>query len=106
MDRLRPARSNAFFMSSATISATGKLDRATDEEIYAVLRLAHFLDDIKQLPEGIDTMVGESGVSLSGGQKQRVVIARAFIKDPEILILDDALSAVDGKTKKRTSLGI
>lgn len=74
---------------------------ASDEEIYEVLRLAHFLDDIKQLPEGIDTMVGESGVSLSGGQKQRVAIARAFIKKPEILILDDALSAVDGKTEAK-----
>lgn len=76
----------------------GKAD-ATDEEIYRVLELAHFLDDIKQLPQGLDTEVGESGITLSGGQKQRVALARAFIKHPEILILDDSLSAVDGKTE-------
>lgn len=76
----------------------GKED-ATDEEIYRVMELAHFLDDMKQLPNGLDTEVGESGVTLSGGQKQRVALARAFIKNPEILILDDALSAVDGKTE-------
>ncbi len=76
----------------------GKED-ATDEEIYCILELAHFLDDINQLPDGLDTQVGESGITLSGGQKQRVTLARAFIKDPEILILDDSLSAVDGKTE-------
>ncbi|TGB05368.1 ABC transporter ATP-binding protein [Halobacillus salinus] len=76
----------------------GKAD-ATDEEIYEVLKLAHFLEDIKHLPNGLDTKVGESGVTLSGGQKQRVAIARAFIMDPEILLLDDAMSAVDGKTE-------
>ncbi|MEN1970437.1 ABC transporter ATP-binding protein [Lentibacillus sp. N15] len=74
---------------------------ATDREIYRVLDLAYFLDDIKQLPQGLDTQVGESGVTLSGGQKQRVALARAFIKDPEILILDDSLSAVDGKTESK-----
>ncbi|MEI3607125.1 ABC transporter ATP-binding protein [Pseudogracilibacillus sp. SE30717A] len=74
-------------------------ENATDEDIYRVMELAHFLDDIKQLPKGLDTEVGESGVTLSGGQKQRVALARAFIKNPEILILDDSLSAVDGKTE-------
>ncbi|MBO1002891.1 ABC transporter ATP-binding protein [Pseudogracilibacillus auburnensis] len=74
-------------------------DGATDEEIYRVMELAHFLDDIKQLPKGLDTKVGESGVTLSGGQKQRVALARAFIKNPEVLILDDSMSAVDGKTE-------
>lgn len=63
----------------------GKED-ATDEEIYSVMELAHFLEDMKQLPKGLDTEVGESGVTLSGGQKQRVALARAFVKDPEILM--------------------
>ncbi|SHH03595.1 ABC transporter ATP-binding protein [Virgibacillus chiguensis] len=76
----------------------GKED-ATDEEIFRVMELAHFLNDIKQLPNGLDTQVGESGVTLSGGQKQRVALARAFIKCPELLILDDSLSAVDGNTE-------
>lgn len=74
-------------------------EKATDEEIFQVMELAHFLNDIKELPNGLDTEIGESGVTLSGGQKQRVSLARAFIKNPEILILDDAMSAVDGKTE-------
>lgn len=78
----------------------GKAD-ATDQEIFRVMDLAHFLTDMKQLPQGLDTEVGESGVTLSGGQKQRVALARAFIKDPEILLLDDSLSAVDGKTESK-----
>lgn len=78
----------------------GKED-ATDEEIYHVMDLAHFLQDMKQLPNGLDTEVGESGVTLSGGQKQRVALARAFIKDAELLILDDSLSAVDGNTESK-----
>src|SRR5699024_12795478 len=78
----------------------GKRD-AKDEEIDRVMVLAHFLEDIKQLPHGLDTKVGESGVTLSGGQQQRVALARAFIKDPEVLILDDSLSAVDGKTEAK-----
>ncbi|QTM98533.1 ATP-binding cassette domain-containing protein [Sediminibacillus dalangtanensis] len=72
---------------------------ATDKEIFRVMETAQFLKDIQALPKGLDTTVGESGVTLSGGQKQRVSLARAFIKDPQILILDDALSAVDGKTE-------
>ncbi len=55
-------------------------EKATDEEIFQVMELAHFLNDIKELPNGLDTEIGESGVTLSGGQKQRVSLARAFIK--------------------------
>ena len=58
------------------------------------------------LPDGFDTIVGERGVTLSGGQKQRVSIARALIKDPKILVLDDSLSAVDTDTEERILQGL
>ena len=73
---------------------------ATDEEIWEALTLASFDGDVKRMPDGLDTMVGEKGVSLSGGQKQRLSIARAFLRNRECLILDDALSAVDAKTER------
>ncbi|GIP40422.1 multidrug ABC transporter permease/ATP-binding protein [Paenibacillus sp. J31TS4] len=72
---------------------------AAEEEVWHALDLACFRDDISFLPDGLDTLVGEKGVALSGGQKQRVSIARALIADPEILMLDDSLSAVDAKTE-------
>lgn len=77
----------------------GKED-ATDDEIWQALTLASFDGDVKRMPEELDTMVGEKGVSLSGGQKQRLSIARAFLRNRECLILDDALSAVDAKTER------
>lgn len=76
-------------------------DDATEGQLLEAIRLASFTKDLENLPMGLETLVGEKGVSLSGGQKQRVSIARALIKDPEILILDDSLSAVDAKTEAR-----
>ncbi|MDF2065235.1 ABC transporter ATP-binding protein [Bacillus sp. Cr_A10] len=78
----------------------GKED-ATEEELEEAIRLAHFQRDLMNLPMGLETLVGEKGVSLSGGQKQRVSIARALIKNPKILLLDDSLSAVDAKTEAK-----
>ncbi|UYB45526.1 ABC transporter ATP-binding protein/permease [Lysinibacillus capsici] len=78
----------------------GKED-ATQAELQQAIRAAYFEKDLDNLPMGLETLVGEKGVSLSGGQKQRVSIARALIKDPEILMLDDSLSAVDAKTEAR-----
>lgn len=88
---------------SRTIRANilfGKSD-ATEGEIENAIRLSHFEKDLAMLPNGLETLVGEKGVALSGGQKQRISIARALIKNPEILILDDSLSAVDAKTEAK-----
>jgi ATP-binding cassette subfamily B protein len=73
----------------------------TEEDIETAIRLSHFQKDLQLLPQGLETLVGEKGVALSGGQKQRISIARALIKNPEILLLDDSLSAVDAKTEAR-----
>lgn len=73
---------------------------ASDEEVKEAARQASILNEINQFPEAMNTMVGERGVTLSGGQKQRISIARAMIKDPNIVIFDDCLSAVDARTEK------
>ncbi|MFC5450489.1 ABC transporter ATP-binding protein [Paenibacillus aestuarii] len=78
----------------------------TEEELMQALELAAFRKDVQFLPEGLNTLVGEKGVALSGGQKQRVSIARALYVNPEILMLDDALSAVDAKTEAEIIRGI
>jgi len=72
---------------------------ASEEELNKAMNLASFRKDVAMLPNGLGTLVGERGIALSGGQKQRISIARALLIDPEILILDDALSAVDAKTE-------
>lgn len=73
--------------------------QANHEDLDKAVKIADFEKDLNYLSNGLQTMVGESGVSLSGGQKQRLSIARALIKNPAILILDDSLSAVDAKTE-------
>lgn len=77
----------------------GSKAEVDESEVYQVIEEADFKKDIENLPDGLDTIVGEYGVTLSGGQKQRLSIARAFMKNADVLILDDSLSAVDGKTE-------
>ena len=72
----------------------------TDEEIIEALTLAHVWHNIVEFPDGLDTLLGELGVNLSGGQKQRISIARALVRKPKLLILDDCLSAVDTETEE------
>ncbi|GIN61666.1 ABC transporter ATP-binding protein [Robertmurraya siralis] len=71
-----------------------------EEKIFKAAKIANIHDDILEFTDGYDTIVGERGVSLSGGQKQRISIARALLLQPEVLILDDSLSAVDAKTEE------
>ena len=73
---------------------------ATDDEINKALESSNLIDLIKKLPEGINTIVGENGVKLSGGEKQRLSIARAIIKNPQIMILDEATASLDSESEK------
>jgi len=91
------------FLFSETIAnniAFGKKDGASLENIKLAAKQAGVSSDIEGLASGYNTILGERGVNLSGGQKQRISIARALIRNPEILILDDCLSAVDTSTEK------
>ncbi|MEH0715143.1 ABC transporter transmembrane domain-containing protein [Vibrio owensii] len=72
---------------------------ASKEDVYRAAKLACIHDDIEKFPEGYQTEVGEKGITLSGGQKQRITIARAMLLNAQVLVLDDALSAVDGRTE-------
>ncbi len=105
LDRLREAigfvpQESFLFSDSLRDNVTfGRLD-ATDGELAAALEASQLINDLEQFPQGIDTVIGERGVTLSGGQKQRAALARALVKDPPILILDDALSHVDTHTEE------
>lgn len=90
------------FLFSTTVAGNIAFARpeASMDEIHQAAKLAHIHEDILQFSDGYQTVVGERGVSLSGGQKQRISIARALMMQPELLILDDSLSAVDAKTEE------
>ncbi|UCD72397.1 MAG: ABC transporter ATP-binding protein [Syntrophobacterales bacterium] len=80
--------------------------QASEEEIAKAARIAQIDEDIRSFPMGIETVIGEKGVTLSGGQKQRIAIARAILLNPQIMILDDALSSVDTQTEERIWNGL
>jgi ATP-binding cassette, subfamily B, multidrug efflux pump len=83
----------------------GRTD-ATAEQIDRAVAISRLSNDLTQFPDGLDTLIGERGVTLSGGQKQRTAIARAVLRDPAILVLDDALSSVDTHTAAETLAGL
>ncbi|HVS03442.1 MAG TPA: ATP-binding cassette domain-containing protein, partial [Thermoanaerobaculia bacterium] len=91
------------FLFSVTVAANIALGRpdAGREQVLEAARLAGLEPDLAEFPQGLDTLVGERGITLSGGQKQRVALARALLRRPEILLLDDCLSAVDTQTEER-----
>jgi len=89
------------FLFSNTLKANLALGRDpyTEEELACAVRIARLDRDLEIFPLGVDTLVGERGVTLSGGQRQRSTLARALIMDPPVLILDDCLSSVDAQTE-------
>jgi ATP-binding cassette subfamily B multidrug efflux pump len=91
------------FLFSATVreNIAFACPEASEEDVIKAAKLANIHEDIEQFADGYETVVGERGVSLSGGQKQRISIARALLLNPEVLILDDSLSAVDAKTEEK-----
>lgn len=93
------------FSSSIRDNIAYGITNVTDEQIIEAAKLARAHEFIMEMPLGYDTVVGERGMGLSGGQKQRIAIARAFIKNPKILVLDDATSAVDMETEHEIQAG-
>ena len=89
------------FLFSTSIRNNIAMGRSgvTDEEVDAMVRCVHLTPDLERWPQGLETVVGERGVSLSGGQKQRIALARTLIRNPKILILDDAFSSLDIETE-------
>ena len=106
---LRSYRKQIAVVPQQSILFTGTLrenitygsDKISEERLWEVIRAANLEDVVKNLPDGLDTMITEHGENLSGGQRQRISIARAFLRDPKILILDEATSALDSISEKK-----
>ena len=92
-------QNNFLFSTSIENNIAFSSENAEKNDIASAAKKSDLHDDVLQMPNGYQTLVGENGISLSGGQRQRMSIARALLKDSQILILDDALSAVDAKTE-------
>src|SRR5262249_15278406 len=86
------------FSMSLRDNITLGLKDVPEQRVMQAMRVARLTNDLPQLPHGLDTVVGERGATLSGGQRQRTAIARALVRDPHLLILDDALASVDAHT--------
>src|SRR5262249_2128405 len=98
--RLKPTRDEEDGDSDRSATASAERSDARRERILAAAAVARLDKDVEDFPKGYETMVGERGITLSGGQKQRTALARAIAIDPRILVLDDALSAVDTYTEE------
>jgi len=94
------------FSASLAENIAWGVREATSEQIRRAAEIAGLASDIESFPKGLDTMIGERGLTLSGGQKQRAAIARAILREPRILILDDALSSVDTLTEEKILNGL
>ena len=95
------------FLFSKTILENITLGKnISKDQVIEAAKLAHAHEFIENLPDGYDTEIGERGVTLSGGQRQRIAIARAIIREPRILILDDASSAIDSQTEDEINRAI
>lgn len=102
MDRIGyVAQDNVLFSKSIRENILMGKEDAKEEDLREIIRLSDLSRDIQQFSDGLETLVGERGIAISGGQKQRISIARALIKDPEVLLMDDSLSAVDSRTEAR-----
>ena len=105
-DRIGFVSQDPFMFYGDVKSNVSYAREASDDEIRKALETAGAWEFVSELPDGIDTMVGDRGVMLSGGQRARVALARALLKDPDLLILDEASAALDAETEKRIQMSL
>ncbi|MEC7706446.1 MAG: ABC transporter ATP-binding protein [Candidatus Thermoplasmatota archaeon] len=105
-DRIGFVSQDPFLFYGDVRSNVAYAREATDEEIQKALEIAGAWEFVSQLSEGIDTMVGDRGVMLSGGQRARIALARALLKDPDLLVLDEASAALDAETEKKIQMSL